>query len=312
MKPSHFSLLSGASLAVIFSIPVQAANFDYDQLQLIQARPLPFTNSLSLFGDPANNEGYVAFFNFDPNAPDGGHTEISLNSPGNRAPYYASGRHNSPEIGNTATRSATLNGINGFANFFNYLNNNGISFSDLGYSFGVKSGRDFRETWNLGDDQLGQDWLASPTSTIEERIYAANPDAVEHFLSFGTTKILQFGYSPEYVVFDYGATSSNLDDLDILFSNPVSVTKEPGLSPLLDGLADAFLADVNSNGGLVQFVTEDEAAPDASASVNPPYVIANVRYPLSIRIVSVPESSTLIGILSLGVLGLLSALKKAS
>lgn len=279
---------------------------------MIKARPLPFTNSLSLFGDPANNEGYVAFFNVDPNVPDGGHFEIGLNDPpGNRAPYYASGRHVSPEIGNTATRSATLNGINGFSNFFNYLTNNSISFSDLGYSFGVKSNQDFRKTWNLGDDKLGQDWLASPTSTIEERIYTANPNAVEHFLSFGTTKILQFGYTPEYVAFDYGKTLSNDDDLEVLFSNPVSVAKELGLSPLLDGLADAFLADVNQNGGLVQFVTEDEGAPVLSASFNNPYIIANVRYPLSIRIVSVPEPSTLIGILSLGALGLLSALKKA-
>ena len=89
------------------------------------------------------------------------------------------------------------------------------------------------------------------------------------------------------------------------------MTKEQGLPSLLDGLADAFLADVNQNGGFVQFVSEDEAAPSASATFNNPYVVANVRFPLSIRIVSVSEPSTLIGLLGLGTLGLLTTLRKA-
>ena len=316
MPISRFSLLSGLAttgFAVALAIPAQGASFDYSQLQLIKARPLSFTDSLSFFGSPDDNQGYAAFFNSDVNAPDAGHLEISKNDPlGSRAPYYASGRDFSPDIDDTATRSATLDGINGFSNFFNYISNNSISLSDFGYSFGPKNGQDFQDTWNLGDDKLGEDWLGSPTSTIEERIYTADPNAVERFLTFGTSKILQFGYSPEHVAFDYGATVTDIDNTEVLFSNPVSVTKEEGLSPLLDGLSDAFIADVNQNGGWVQFVAEDEGALDLSLAFNDPYIIANVRLPLSIRAVAVPEPSPIIGILGLGTLCLLTKLRKAT
>ncbi|WP_309731243.1 PEP-CTERM sorting domain-containing protein [Chamaesiphon sp. OTE_75_metabat_556] len=323
MKLSNFALLSSlasTSLAIVFSVPVQAASFNYNDLQLIQSRPLTFTNSLNFFGDPNSNQGYVAFLNVvDPTALDAGHAEISLNDlPGNIAPYYASGRNGSPLVSNTATRAATLNGINGFSNFSNYVTTNSISISDLGYGFGAKSNQDFRQTWNLGADVLGQNWLGSTTSNVEERIYAANPNAVERFMNFGTTKILQFGYSDEYAIFSFGATTSTNDDFDILFSNPVAVTKEAGLSPLLDGLADAFLADVNPNGGgRIQFVSEDPGAPTSSGSFQDPYFIANVRFPLSIRVVSesaataVPEPSGIGGLLLLGTFGLLNKLKKA-
>ncbi|WP_309731245.1 PEP-CTERM sorting domain-containing protein [Chamaesiphon sp. OTE_75_metabat_556] len=324
MKLSNFALLSSVastSLAVIFSAPVRAASFNYNDLQLIQARPLTFTDSLNFFGGTSSdNQGYVAFFNVvDPNVLDAGHLEVSLNDPAlSIAPYYASGRNASPLVGNTATRAATLNGINGFSNFSNYVTTNSISISDLGYGFGAKSNQDFRQTWNLGADLFGQNWLGSPTSTVEERIYAANPNAVERFMNFGTTKILQFGYSDEHVAFDYGATSGTDDDLEVLFSNPVTVSKELGLSPLLDGLADAFLADVNqSSGGRIQFVSEDEGAPFLAGDFQDPYFIANVRLPLSVRIVSesaataVPEPSGIGGLLLLGTFGLLNKLKKA-
>jgi hypothetical protein len=323
MKPSIVTLLSSVastSLAVTFSIPVQAVSFNYDRLQLIEARPLSYTDSLNFFGDPDSNQGYVAFLNaVDPNAFDAGHLEVSLNDPASSiAPYYATGRNGSPLVGNTATRAATLNGINGFSNFSNYITTNNISLSDLGYGFGVKSNQDFRQTWNLGADLLGQNWLGSPTSAIEERIYAANPNAVERFMNFGTTKILQFSYSDEHVAFDYGATTGTDDDLEVFFSNPVTVSKESGLSPLIDGLADAFLADVNqSSGGRVQFVSEDQGVPLLSGDFQDPYFIAKVRLPLSIRIVtesvptSVPEPSGIGGLLLLGTVGLVIKLKKA-
>jgi hypothetical protein len=319
MKLSIITLLSGVAstnLAVIFSIPVQAASFNYDRLQLIEARPLAYTDSLNFFGDPDNNQGYVALLNaIDPNAFDAGHPEITLNAPpGSIAPYYAIGRNGSPETGNTATRTATLNGINGFSNFSKYINNNGLSLSNLGYGFGVKSGEDFRQTWNLGSDILGTNWLGSPSSNIEERIYTANPKAVEEFLSFGTVKILNFGYSPKYAAFDRGVTTNNDDDSDTVFTNPVSVTKESGLSPILDGLADAFLADVNRNGnGRVQLIDEDLGSPPLSIGFNYPYAIANVRLPLSIRIIepeTVPEPSFIGGLL-LGAFGLFFKLKKS-
>ena len=296
MISPYFPLLSSlaaVSTAMVLALPVGAANYDYDRLQLIKARPLPSANSLNFFGDPGEDQGYSAFFNFDPAASDGGHTEIGRNAPpGSRAPYYATGRPGSPALGNTATRSATLETVKGFTNFFQYLQGHNISLNDLGFNFGVRAGRDFRETWNLQGDQWGENWSASSTSNFEERIYSATPDAVESYFTVGNTKILQLGYTPVYTIFDYGQTVDNYDDTDILFSNPVSLSKVPGLPTELNGLADALLKDVKQNGGALQFLSVDEGAPTASITFNYPYVIANVRFPVYFQIVSVPEPST--------------------
>jgi hypothetical protein len=302
MRNSSVSILVGLTATLTVSIPIaaQAASFNFDSLPNIKVRPLSSKNQLNFFGDLSTNQGYTAFFNLDPNAPDQGHKEISLNSPGNIAPYYTTGRHASIEDPSTnANSSASLKGGNGFTGFFNYLSNNSLDLNKIGFSYGQKEGVNFKKTWNLGEDKLGQDYFASPTSTIEERIYQANPNDVEIFLTYGNTKIVDIGYTPFYSVFDYGATTSTQDDTEGVLSELVSTNTRTGLSdPLLTGLANAFLTDVNKAGGKVQIVYEDFAVDDVGFTFGGggEYGVVRLPFPLTIRAgAAVPEPSTVLG-----------------
>jgi hypothetical protein len=289
---------------VLMSSPLgaRAASIDLNQLSLIRSRPIASSTALSFFGAVENNQGQTVFLNPDPSAPDRGHLEISKNANRFIAPYYAAGRNASPEqIG--ATRAASFTGASGFTGLLNYLTVNNIASDELGFGYGQKSDRDFRETWNLGEDKFGQDWFGSPDSTIGERIYRANPSAVESFLALGNTKIVTFSYSPLYVAFDFGPTPGFDDTIDLFFSDPVTVSKVAGLSPLADGLADALLADVNRAGNRVQLVVEDFGAPDSTPTFANGLIVANVRLPLSIRVVQVNEPSLEYGLLVFGALG---------
>ncbi|WP_413160365.1 PEP-CTERM sorting domain-containing protein [Capilliphycus salinus ALCB114379] len=308
MRTYSLSIAFTLTTAVTTGLPlaVQAATFNYDQLQLITTRPIESNTFLSFTGTQ------TAFFNSDRNAPDSGHLEISLNSPKNPAPYYATGLQSSP-LATGETRSASLDGVNNFTNFFNYLTDNNIDFNDIGFGYGQKSDRALTETWNLGDDLLGQDWFASPDSTIEERIYQADPNAVESFLTFGDTKFINFGYSPFYAIFDVGETIETEDDIDIFFTEKLRAEKVSSSNSLIDGLANAFLQDVNENGGGVQFFIEDLGVETSVPMFDPNtgFVVVDFPLPLNIRAVSVPEPGSIFGLLTIGSLGLSSILKKA-
>ncbi|RCJ32491.1 hypothetical protein A6770_18960 [Nostoc minutum NIES-26] len=308
MRNYFSTFVVSTTVAVSAALPVQAATFDFSKLQLISTRPIESNSELSFFGDVNANEGQTAFINPDPNAPDNGHAEISPNS-GSFAPYYATGRNASPE-NSGATRAASLKGVTNFPNFFNYLTKNSIALNSIGFSYGQKSDRDFRETWNLGEDKLGQDWLASSTSTIEERIYRANPDVVETYFSLGNTRILNLGYTPLYATFEYGETPAREDNIDLFYSEPVKVTKVGGLNSLEAGLADAFLQDVANNGGSIQLVGEDVAAQDGSFTSGNGFSIFNFSLPLTVRAVSVPEPSAILGFLMLAGSGIFSFSKQ--
>ncbi|MEL7076328.1 MAG: hypothetical protein AAFY50_17930 [Cyanobacteria bacterium J06648_1] len=262
----------------------QGFDIDVDQLELIPTTPIESDSFLLFEGDPSDNQGLSGFLNPSPGAPDSGHLEISLNSPGFPAPYYATGRQSNP-LATDETRSATLDSNQNLTNFADYLSDNQIDTAEIGFSFGQKSDRDFTETWNAGEDLLGQDWLASPDSTIEERISQADPDAVETFLLFGDTPIVSFDYSPLYAVLDYGETLGNEDDIDIFFTEAIGAQKVDDLDPVSDGLADAFLEDLSNRE--VQVVVEDSAVENLAPNFDPDtgFVVADVPLPLSIRIV---------------------------
>jgi hypothetical protein len=315
MRNSTLCLFLGltATAVVLTPIPVEAATFDYSRVENISVRPIESNNILSFFGDQYQNEGYVAFSNEDPNAPDAGHVRIGLNSGNTNTAYYVLGREDSPDPSG-ATRSASLENITGFPNFFNYLNSNNIPLSTIGYGFGPRSDRDLTQTRNLGEDQLGQDWFASPDSTVEESIYRANPDDVETFLTYGTTKIISLGYSDIYFISVNDNPDTFVGNWDIFLSDPTPVFKVAGLDPLLSGLADAFLRDVAVGGGSVQEVSEYQAQPsDISFSNSNGYNIATFSFPLQLRVVSttsVPESSSILGLLMLGTLGAVARLTK--
>lgn len=306
MRNHILSLFLGLTATAVVSTPmsVQAATYNYSGVKNITARPIASNSILEFYGDQYQNEGFTIFSNVDPDAPDGGHFGIRINPI--PVSYYAVGRERSPDISN-ATRTASSPKITGFSNFANYINNNNISPDSIGFGFSPKSDRDLTKTWNLGEDKLGQDWFSSPDSTIEEDFYRANPDDVETFLSYGETKIINFGYSPIYFISDnVGGTNDSNDNWNIILSDPVSAFKSPGLDTFNSELADAFLRDVVAGGGSVQLVTEDQSRDsDISFSVDDKYRMFTFSFPVEIRVVSsvsVPEYSSGLGLLMFGAL----------
>ena len=199
MHTRYISLLLGmtatATATMVSSAPAHAASceagdlFDFDSTEFIDIRPIQSNNCLRLFGERegANDpdpQGFVAY--------GAGPMEMSLNSPGNFAPYYAAGIDFSPENLPGARQAATLlDDTTGFTNFSNFLTNNSIDSDRIGFSFGPKDG-DFTKTWNLGEQINGENYFSSPTSTLEERIYSANPDEVESFLLLDGDKFVTF------------------------------------------------------------------------------------------------------------------------
>lgn len=310
MKNQTISFYLGLTLTTAMSaLPAKAAMFNFDEFKLIPVRPISSNHVLSFNGKPEDNQGQTPFLIPNPNGPGFGHQEISKNSPPNQyAPYYTVGRQSSPEQ-TGATRATSLNGGMGFTNFFSYLNTNGINLNSIGFGYGQKPGLDFTKTWNLGDDLLGQDWLASHDSTIEERIYRADPNAVESFLILDNIKFINFEYSPIYAAFDKGPTTSFLDDQDLSLTEAVKPEKFSGLDPLIDGLAEAFLLDVRLNGGKVQLISQDAAVADPVPVFDPNtgFVMINLRLPLTLSVVAtqVPESSSVVGLFLVATLGAL-------
>ncbi|BBD69151.1 hypothetical protein NIES4072_35200 [Nostoc commune NIES-4072] len=297
------SLLIGFAATAVISTPmnVEAATYDYSKAKNIPVRPIASNNILNLYGDLYQNEGYNVFSNVDPNAPDGGHFGIRINPI--YTSYYAVGREANLNPSG-ATRSASVQNITGFSNLFNYLNRNNISPSSIGIGISPKSGRDVTKAWNLGEDILGQDWFSSPDSTIEEDIYRANPDDVEISLSYGTTKIIDLGYSPFYFISDNAGGVFANENWNIFLTHPTSPSKLSGLDPFSSGLADAFLKDVAAAGGSIQLVSEDQPeASDILPFANDKYQGFLLSFPIEIRAVkSVPEPSTGLGLLMLGAL----------
>ena len=297
---AFFSIVLSASAA-------SAASIDFGLLDNIPVRPVESEDTLFFLGEPSKGQGYSVYYNPDLTAPDSGHFEISLNAPGFIAPYYATGRPTSPEEPSVnATRSTSLIDSKGFSGFSNYLSGNMIDFSSVGFSFGQKPDRGFDKTWNLGDDVLGQDWFASPDSPIEERIYRASPDDVEIFLVYEDRKFIDFSYTPFYTAFDYGSTTSFLDDIETVISEPLTISIVEDLQPFERGLAEAFVSDVESGGGFVQFVFEDFQVEPVDFSSGNGFNVINLPFPHTLRAISasdslrsVPEPSSVIGVLAL-------------
>lgn len=308
-----FSLGLTITATVLTPITTLAASFDYDQVSLFSARPIESDSVLSFFGDVSNNEGYTLINNIDPTASDSGHVSIAKNALPGGAGYYTMGRDASPDLNTAGERSATLEGIEGFSNFNNYLQDNNIPLSSIGYSYGQKVDRDFTETINLGEDILGQDWLANPDSPIEERIYQANPDEYNGFITLGTTPIIIFDYSPTYFAVDNGETLDFTDNTNVFLSNARPAFKADSLDSLESGLADAFLQDMFAAGGLIQEVSEDILKPDqVQVSFvdigDETYDITYIGFPVTIRAVgnatSVPESSSNVALILLAGCGI--------
>lgn len=311
-------LTTTLTLGVHSSVQAATLNYDYNQLSFISSRPIESNHVLNFYGDTSDNQGFAPFYNLDSSALDHGHREIGLNSrkdaPINNAPYYGTGRQGSPEQpASGATRTATLTESTSFSSFSNYLTNNGIPLSNIGFVFGQKSDRSFTQTWNLGSDTRGVDWSASPDSPREERIYKANPNDVEIALVDGTNKILDLGYSNFYSVEDYGSSPSPNDDFEGNFTDILKPTEVSGLDALDKGLADAFLKDVTTDGGGIQFVNENYGVLDVDLAQGNGYGIFRLPFPIELRAVplkAVPEPSSVLEILMFGALVAVFRLKR--
>ncbi|MBC6436256.1 PEP-CTERM sorting domain-containing protein [Nostoc sp. HG1] len=314
MRNYGLSLLLGltSTATVLMPITVEAATYDYSRIKPIvdtQLRPIRSNDILGLYGSIEENEGYTAFSNLDRNAPDAGHTAIRLN-PLSSA-YYVLGReYNLDTTG--ATRSATLENVKGFSNFFNYLNTNNIPLDSIGFAFGSRPGLDITKTQNLGEDKLGQDWFSRPDSPIEITLYRGNPDEFTSYLTYGTNKLIDLGYSDFYFISDNRGGSVFEDNWNIFYNPPTPASKIPDLDPLPSGLADAFLQDVAAGGGAVQIISEDQPkGSGVTSSRNDKYSLISISFPVELRVVkAVPESSSILGLLMFGVLGIVPQIAK--
>jgi hypothetical protein len=314
MRYSTLSLFLGLTATAVVSAPitVEAASFDYSKVKNWSVRPITSNNVLNFTGELSRNEGYITALNLAPNSPDHGHENISINGLG-FAGYYTTGRQGGPD--KNSTRTASLEGVNGFSNFFNYLKNNNISVNSIGFNLDQKAGLDFTRGWNLGEDKLGKNWFASKDSPVEERIYRANPNDVKIYLSYGTTPLVDLGYSDIFFVADNGPDPDFNDNFNVSVTEPVPVSKVAGLDPVASGLADAFLKDVADAGGSVQWISEDPSLEAEFYDFNGYQINTVGGVPIEIRAVSaksepVPEPTSILGIIMFGGFGAVARFKQ--
>ena len=314
MRYSTLSVFLGLTAIAVVSAPatVKAASFDYSKVENWSVRPIASNNLLNFNAELSRNEGYITALNIAQNAPDHGHENISINGLG-FAGYYTTGRQGGPD--QNSTRTASLEGLNGFSNFLNYLKDNNISLSSIGFNLDQKEGLDFTKGWNLGEDKLGQDWFASTDSPIEERIYRANPDNVKIYLSYGTTQLVDLGYSDIFFVADNGPDPDFSDNFNVSVTEPVPVSKVAGLDSLASGLADAFLKDVAEAGGSVQWISEDPSLEAEFYDFNGYQINTVGGVPIELRAVRantkpIPEPASIFGIIMFGGLGAVARFKQ--
>ncbi|MEI2579704.1 hypothetical protein [Scytonema sp. PRP1] len=272
--------------------------------------PLPSednANRIVFLGNVFENEGNLGFSSLDPSARDYGHIEISKTAEkGVNTSYYITGREGSPEPFNQAVRSASAIGISGYTNFSKFLSSNGITLKDIGFGFSPKGDLSVTKTWNLGNDILGKDWYGSPDSPVEELIYRANPDDVDISLFYKETKIVDFSYSDIFGAIDGGTTTLFDDNNFLLFTNPITATKEPGLEQLEDSFADAFLRDITDVDGKVRIIWNNAGAPvPLDLITTDQYRVQYFTLPISIQplVKAIPEPSYVVGLLALGFMG---------
>jgi hypothetical protein len=227
-----------AAFALLASLAVPAT------AQLGLSLPAASSVSLGLSGNNASAAGGVAASSLS------GHSITAQNSPGGTVAYYYLLGAESSGVSGSYTSAAAGTSTTGMGNTATYVSSNSLSLSSLTLRFGPTGAAS--GTWNLGADTLGQNYYLNAGSTVEERIYAANPAAVEAALYFNGTKILVFGYSALNMIIDYGPSTAGNDDTIVAYSAPVGFNVVSGLSGNALGIASALANDFTSGGGLVQ------------------------------------------------------------
>lgn len=294
-----------ATLLLLGGVVTASAQFGF-------ALPADSGTSLQLSGNPnLETTGIMGFHRLATAQVDSGHSieGVILNAPSTgfgspydyRAEYYIADYGHGPYSGNVTDPAARATGQQNLVNFDGAMQNEGANYGDITFYFGPAAGQGLTATWNLGNDTLGQDWYGDLSSSVEERIYTANPAQVTVGLAYLGQPIVTFGYSDLYEIINYGATANTNDDTIQAYSDAVSVFAVAGLGVAEQALADAFLADVAAGGGAAQlrFDTFQPATYIAGPSFE--WVQSTYSFGGSIQIVSaVPEPETygaLLGIL---------------
>lgn len=289
------TLLAGIAVASSFSLAAQVFNF-----------PAQSANRISFEGT-SPGEGVVAFLDWPnwPNYPSTGGSgaghlvgpSIIKNSPQSHACYYSIGRESGPALGRPQNNTAHGLALFGLPATSAYLAQGSVA--SLGYQYGP-TGADDKKTWNLGQDQQGIDWFGNPNSSVENRIYRANPAEVAAKITYGAQAILTLGYSPIYMTIDYGATTDGGDDQIQAFTDAVTLSKVAGLPVFEDGLANALLADIGQFGGKVQMTFDTFQTATREDALEGGFVYGIFGYQGSLQAVPEPsEYAAVFGFLAL-------------
>jgi len=266
---------------------------------------------INMYGDNSGSprEGLGAFSRIAEGQADSGHYTISLHAPaGTRAYYYVAGLEHTPDP-TSPTDTAFGTSLTGMADTTAYFNAHGGSALLLSLRCG-QSGADRTKTWNLGGDQQNLNWWGSADSTIEERKYEAIPANIESALYYNGTRLLNFGYTPFYMIIDYGPTTANNDDVISAYSDAVSATKLPGLPGYEDGLANAILGDMAANGGLAQLYFQTIQSATREDFFDAQFAYGAFAFSGSIQIV--PEPAQFAPVAGLLALALVRVLRRRS
>ena len=281
-------------LAALGALTIQAGPFQF---------PTQSAHRLDMVNTPTY-EGVAGFLNWpgypqEPTIPpfDHGHlidrtivsNSSALTYPNDyvRAYYYMCGAEHTPPFG-PITHIAAAHGsaLTGMPATQLYLSNHPeLSLASLKYKYGA-IGADQTKTWNLHGDVQGVNWFGSPASTIEERIYQANPADVTWGLYYNGLQIITFEYSDLYAIFDYGASTSHDDDMIRAFSSILNPYKNPSLPTLENGLAEAILSDVNTQGGAVRLTFDTIQSATREDSFQSPWLYGLFSFQGSMQIVS--------------------------
>ncbi|MGN6555132.1 MAG: hypothetical protein ACTHLW_15600 [Verrucomicrobiota bacterium] len=214
-----------------------------------------------------------------------GHLITSSNAypAGSIAPYYLTGRERPPQT-TSVDATAQASAVAGFSNFTAAVQSLGLVLGDFKFNYGQR-GTNYTQTWNLETDTFDTDYWLSPASTVEERVYRAQPDQVEMLITYQNTPWIYLSYSPLFWTVDYTSVSA-LDDVTKCFSNPMRATPASNLSGAALATAQAFLQDLG-NGGFLQ-ARFDGIQPAAQQTFLKGFEGGNYSFTGKLQLVSVP------------------------
>ena len=271
----HSPVLALFVLVSSLTLPVYA--------QLGLSLPSASSVSLGLSGNNTSSAGGVAGCSI------AGHAITALHSPGGTvAYYYMMGAESAGISGGGYTDTAAATSTTGMGSTAAFVASNTLNLANLTVRFmptGAASA-----AWNLGTDTLGVNYFQSGSSTIEERIYTANPGSVQASLYYAGTRLISFGYSPINMIIDYGASTAGSDDTIQAYTSPVGFDVVSGLSGTSLGLAQALSNDFTAGGGLVQLRFDSFQTATRSDAIGSLGITGVFSFSGSIQ--AIPETST--------------------